>query len=173
MSEDFERKLVTALGPGKTCPHGNAVGSDTPKVRKARGWTPPDEVNSPGHFQLVSVYERDRQLLEFLDGLQLRPSVCFLWIGRNYDETVTLHVTGRPVQVGAPVARRVWVTASQVTGYCPCWNAEQPAQDAAEHAAGALVATAAEDAAQRVVSETSHGFPPHVPRMCVKPRRRH
>ena len=128
VSEDFEQKLVAALGSGKTCPHGNAVGSDTPQDRRARGWTPLDEVNSPGHFQLVSVYERDRQLMEFLDGLGLKPGVCFSWVGRNYDETVTLSVTGRPVQVGAPVAKRVWVTASQLTGDSPCGNAEQPAQ---------------------------------------------
>ena len=116
VSEDFEEKLIAALGTGKTCPHGNAVGSDTPQDRRARGWIPLNEVTSPGHFELVSVYERDRQLMEFLDGLQLRPGVCFTWSGRNYDETVTLHVSGRPVQVGAPVAKRVWVTAAPVEG---------------------------------------------------------
>lgn len=128
VSEDFEQKLVVALGTGKTCPHGNAVGSDTPQNRRARGWTTLNEVNSPGHFQIVSVYERDRQLMEFLDGLHLRPGVCFSWIGRNYDETVTLHVTGQPVQVGAPVAKRVWVTASPRTGHCSCGTGEKPAQ---------------------------------------------
>ena len=126
VSEDFEQKLLTALGTGKTCPHGNSVDSDTPQDRRKRGWTPPDEVNSPGHFQLVSVYERDRQLMEFLDSLRLQPGVCFSWMGRNYDETVTLHVNGRPVQVGAPVAKRVWVAALPLTEQCPCRTGEQP-----------------------------------------------
>ncbi len=126
VSEDFEQKLLAALGTGKTCPHGNSVGSDTPEDRRQRGWTPLDEVNSPGHFLLVSVYERDRQLMEFLDGLRLRPGACFSWIGRNYDETVTLHVGGRPVQLGAPVAKRVWVAALPLTGGCPCGTEDQP-----------------------------------------------
>jgi len=120
VSEDFEQKLLAALGTGKTCPHGNAVSSDTPQDRRQRGWIPLDEVTSPGHFQLVSVYERDRQLMELLDSLHLRPGVCFLWIERNYDETVTLQVENRPVRVGTPVTRRVWVTAAPLTGNCSC-----------------------------------------------------
>jgi DtxR family Mn-dependent transcriptional regulator len=125
VSEDFEQKLLAALGKDKTCPHGNSVGSDTPQDRRKRGWTPLDEVYSPGHFELVSVYERDRQLMEFLDSLRLRPGICFSWIGRNYDETVTLHVKGQPVQLGAPVAKRVWVAALPLTGECPCGTEEQ------------------------------------------------
>ncbi len=113
VSEDFEQKLIAALGTGKTCPHGNSVGSDTPQDRRTRGWIPLAEVSSPGDFQLVSVYERDRQLMEFLDSLQLRPGVSFSWIGRNYDETVTLQVNGRSVPVGDSVAKRVWVTTAR------------------------------------------------------------
>ena len=57
----------------------------------------------------MSVYERDRQLLEFLDSLQLRPGVCFSWVGRNYDETLTLRIGEHQFQLGAPAAKRVWV----------------------------------------------------------------
>lgn len=109
VSEDFERRLVALLGIGKTCPHGNAVRADTPQDRRKRGWSPLDEVKDAGEFQLVSVFERDRRMMEFLDSLQLRPGVCFSWVGRNYDETVTLLMKGQTVQLGAPVARRVWV----------------------------------------------------------------
>ncbi len=109
VSEDFERRLVAVLGTGKTCPHGNSVRADTQQDRRKRGWILLDEVRSPDEFQLVSVYERDRQMMEFLDNLQLRPGVSFSWVGRNYDETVTLQMKGRRVQLGAPVARRVWV----------------------------------------------------------------
>jgi DtxR family Mn-dependent transcriptional regulator len=111
VSEDFEQKLVAMLGTTKTCPHGNAVGSDTPQDRRKRGWVPLDEVKSAGQFRLVSVYERDRLMLEFLESLQLRPGAQFAWVGRNYDETVTLQLDGQTLQIGAPVARRVWVVA--------------------------------------------------------------
>jgi DtxR family transcriptional regulator, Mn-dependent transcriptional regulator len=110
VSEDFERRLVAVLGAGKTCPHGNSVGADTPQSRRKRGCLLLDEVEAPDEFQLVSVYERDRQMMEFLDRLHLLPGVRFAWLARNYDETVTLRLKGRTIRLGAPVAKRVWVT---------------------------------------------------------------
>ncbi|MCU1330984.1 MAG: iron (metal) dependent repressor, DtxR family [Bryobacterales bacterium] len=113
VSEDFEQKLIAMLGTTKDCPHGNVVGSDTPQDRRKRGWIPLDEVQTPGNFRLVSVYERDRLMLEFLESLKLRPGAQFSWVGRNYDETVTLQLDGQTLQIGAPVARRVWVAAAK------------------------------------------------------------
>jgi DtxR family transcriptional regulator, iron-dependent repressor len=109
VSEDFEQRLVAVLGTGKTCPHGNSVRADTQRDRRKRDWMLLDEVRSPGELQLVSVYERDRKMMEFLDRLELRPGVRFSWVCRNYDETVTIQIRGRAVQLGSPVARRVWV----------------------------------------------------------------
>jgi DtxR family transcriptional regulator, Mn-dependent transcriptional regulator len=109
VSEDFERLLISVLGPGKSCPHGNAVSSDTPRDRRARGLLPLDEVFAAGAYIVASVYERDRRLLEFLDHLRLRPGVSFEWRGRNYDDTLSLKVAGRRVLLGVPAARRIWV----------------------------------------------------------------
>jgi DtxR family Mn-dependent transcriptional regulator len=109
ISEDFERRLAEVLGAGKTCPHGNVVGSDTPQDRRKRGWAPLSEIDKAGDLKVASVYERDRRLLEFLDGLGLRPGARFRWLARNYDETVSLEVAGRPVHLGGPAAKRVWV----------------------------------------------------------------
>ena len=108
VSEDFERRLTEVLGAGKTCPHGNIVGRDTPQDRRRRGWVPLDEVQLPGELRIVSVYERDRKLMEFLESIGLRPGACVTWLARNYDETVALRVNGQPVQVGFAAARRVW-----------------------------------------------------------------
>ena len=66
VSEDFERRLIEVLGAGKTCPHGNVVGRDTPLDRRRRGWVPLDEVKAAQDLKVVSVYERDRNLMEFL-----------------------------------------------------------------------------------------------------------
>ncbi len=111
VSEDFERKLIQVLGAGKTCPHGNIVGRDTPEDRRQRGWVSLDMVESPRQLKVMSVYERDRKLMEFLDSLGLRPGVRFDWISRNYDDTVTLQVTKRKIQLGIAAAKRVWVEA--------------------------------------------------------------
>src|SRR3954451_8597681 len=113
VSEDFEQRLIAMLGTTKTCPHGNAVGTDAPQDRRKRGWIPLDEVEAPGNFRLVSVYERDRRMLEFLDSLKLRPGTQFSWMGKNYDETVTLQFGGETIQLGSPVAKRVWVAPAK------------------------------------------------------------
>ena len=109
VSADFERKLVERLGNGGPCPHGNPVGVETPAERRRRGLRPLDEC-TPGEQAVVSsVYERDRQLLEFLEGLGVRPGVRLTVIERNYDETVTLRVGRRNVHLGRPVAGKIWM----------------------------------------------------------------
>jgi DtxR family Mn-dependent transcriptional regulator len=107
VSEDFERKLADKLGPGKECPHGNRVGLDTPEDRRRRGWRTLYEIDARGF--VVSVFERDRQLLEYLDGLGIRPGAAVEIAARNYDETVTLRVDGRIVQLGKSAAEKVWI----------------------------------------------------------------
>jgi DtxR family Mn-dependent transcriptional regulator len=110
VSEDFEDKLIVVLGTGKTCPHGNIAAGDTPASRRSRGWRLLSEIEARGDFRVASVYERDRRLLEFLERLGLRPGVSFEWLGRNYDETVSLRVRRKRVQIGGPAANRIWVT---------------------------------------------------------------
>jgi DtxR family Mn-dependent transcriptional regulator len=112
VSEDFERRLSEFLGNGKTCPHGNIVGRDTPQDRRRRGWRTLDEVDAPCELKIVSVYERDRKLLEYLDSRGLRPGAAVTWTSRNYDETISLAVAGQAVQLGLAAARRVWVSST-------------------------------------------------------------
>lgn len=109
VSEDFERRLIEKLGTGEACPHGNRVGMDTPEDRRRRGWRPLDEVASDRPVRVVSVYERDRRLLEYLNGLGICPGAEVTMIARNYDETLTLRVNGRQIQLGRAAAVRIWV----------------------------------------------------------------
>lgn len=108
VSGDFERRLEQKLGRAEACPHGNRVGMDTPEDRRKRGWRTLYEIESRGH--IVSVFERDRKLLEFLHGLGIRPGVEVTVVARNYDETLTLEVEGRQVQLGRPAAEKVWIS---------------------------------------------------------------
>lgn len=108
VSADFERKLQEKLGNEVECPHGNRVGLDRPRDRRDRGWLPLDEAS--GTVQVTSVFERDRQLLEYLDGLGIRPGARLKMMTRNYDETVSLQVNRKPVQLGRAAASKVWVS---------------------------------------------------------------
>jgi DtxR family Mn-dependent transcriptional regulator len=110
VSADFEDRLREKLGEDESCPHGNRVGMDRPQDRRERGWKPLDEISERGLAQVTSVFERDRRLLEYLDGLGIRPGVKLKMISRNYDETLTLKVGGKSVQLGRPAATKVWIT---------------------------------------------------------------
>jgi DtxR family Mn-dependent transcriptional regulator len=109
VSEDFERRLVEKLGTGEACPHGNRVERDKPEDRRGRGLVPLDELNSERRARVVSVFERDRQLLEFLDGLGIQPGAQVEFVSRNYDQTVTLRIAGETVHLGQGAAGQVWV----------------------------------------------------------------
>ena len=107
VSEEFERLLMDKLGPGPACPHGNLVEMDTPADRRKRGWRTLFEIEKPA--KVVSVFERDRALLEYLNGLGIRPGVVVTMKSRNYDDTLTLEVGERQVQLGRSAAEKIWV----------------------------------------------------------------
>ena len=112
VSADFERRLREKLGESDACPHGNLPGLDRPQDRRQRGWKPLDEVDGGAAIQVTSVFERDRKLLEYLDGLGIRPGSGLRVMARNCDDTMTLKVDGQSVQLGCAAASKVWTRAS-------------------------------------------------------------
>lgn len=110
VSAEFELKLREKLGDSEACPHGNRLGLDSPKERRKRGWMPLSELKA-GQLAIVqSAYERDRALLEYLDGLGIRPGAGVKMLARNVDDTFTLHIDGSVVPLGNPAATKVWVS---------------------------------------------------------------
>jgi len=109
VSADFERRLLEKLGTGEACPHGNRVERDTPQDRRNRGWRPLDEVPSQAEASIVSVFERDRRLLEYLNGIGIYPGAVIRMMAANYDDTLSLKIDGKPVQLGRNAATKVWV----------------------------------------------------------------
>jgi DtxR family Mn-dependent transcriptional regulator len=109
VSGDFERKLVEKLGEGGACPHGNFVGLDRSADRRSRGWKPLSELRPAGRATVMSVYERDRRLLEYFDGLGICPGASLESVSQNYDETCTLRIGGKTVHLSLAAAGKVWV----------------------------------------------------------------
>lgn len=114
VSEDFEKLLTRKLGSGKACPHGSDSELYSPALRRQAGWLTLDEVPPGQLVQVRSVYERDRELLEFLDSLSVQPGAQLTVLQRNYDDTLTLSTPTRHIQLGLSVARRVWVQLEPV-----------------------------------------------------------
>lgn len=109
VSADFEHRLLEKLGTGEACPHGNRVERDAPQDRRNRGWRPLDEVPSSSDATVVSVFERDRRLLEYLNGIGIHPGAKVKMLATNYDDTLTLRIDGKQVQLGRGAAAKVWV----------------------------------------------------------------
>ena len=107
VSTDFERKLIERLGTGRVCPHGNIVGMDSPRERRGRGLKPLEEAHANERLTVVSVFERDRSLLEYLDGTGIRPGVRVQVLSSA--EGLELEADGHHFRMERPVASKVWV----------------------------------------------------------------
>jgi DtxR family transcriptional regulator, iron-dependent repressor len=114
VSADFERRLFEKLGTGEPCPHGNRVEGDTPQDRRARGLRPLDEAPENSESIVVSVFERDERLLEYLHRLGIHPGAVVSMMASNYDDTLTLRIAGQPVQLGKAAAAKVWIEVTPV-----------------------------------------------------------
>jgi DtxR family Mn-dependent transcriptional regulator len=103
VSADFEQKLIERLGTAGACPHGNVVGMDSPADRRGRGLKPLEEGRAGERLEVVSVFERDRTLLELLDRAGIRPGVV---VGVTGTETGIELDDGTRIE--RAVAARVW-----------------------------------------------------------------
>jgi DtxR family Mn-dependent transcriptional regulator len=109
VSADFERKLAEKLGSGSVCPHGNIVGMDSPEARRARGLQSLDEARPGTTAAVISVFERDRKLLEYLDRAGIRPGVSVRVLAGG--EQLDLVAGGSPARITRAAASKVWVKA--------------------------------------------------------------
>ena len=109
VSPAFEAKLVSTLGHKDLCPHGNGLTLRSDSERRKHGLCLLSEAEEHKKYQIKSVYERDRKLLEFLDHEGLLPGTQVTVDSRNYDGTVTLTIANTRVRLGLPAAAKVWV----------------------------------------------------------------
>ena len=110
VSADFEARLVKKLGRGGICPHGNLVMPDSPASRKRRRLVSLAQAEAGKSYRVRSLYERDRQLLEFLEKRGIRPGARLRLLDRNYDQTLTLATDAGSTPLGSAAAEKVWVT---------------------------------------------------------------
>src|SRR5437588_1301766 len=109
VSPDFEAKLLAKLGRGGACPHGNLSEQESPASRRRRGLLLLSEAEKGKHYLVSGIYERDRQLLEFLETRGIRPGVKVDLLERNYDQTISVRTAKGEVILGRLSAERVWV----------------------------------------------------------------
>jgi DtxR family Mn-dependent transcriptional regulator len=112
VSPDFEAKLLAKLGSDGACPHGNLSEVESPASRRKRGLVRLADAD-PGQAYIVSgIYERDRDLLEFLEARGIRPGARFRLLERNYDKTLSLRTAAGAIVLGGLAAEKSWVAPS-------------------------------------------------------------
>ena len=109
VSPDFEAKLIEKLGDDGICPHGNGVLPEAPAQRKKRGMLPLTEGMEQMDYVVVSLYERDPKLLQFLHKLGIGPAASVKILERNYDDTWRIETPNGATTIGKSAAERVWV----------------------------------------------------------------
>lgn len=109
VSPDFEARLLAKLGGGGACPHGNLSELESPESRRKRGLLLLSQAEPGKAYRVSGIYERDRQLLEFLEERGIRPSARVDVITRNYDQTLALKTSAGNVALGGSAADKIWV----------------------------------------------------------------
>lgn len=115
VSAAFEAKLKEKLGEGGACPHGNAVLPENPAQRKKRGEIQLSEAREGQHYVVVSLQERDPQLLLFLHRNGIGPSKSLRVLSQNYDQTVSIELPTGTSILGRPAAEAVWLRQGTAT----------------------------------------------------------
>lgn len=109
VSADFERLLREKLGGEGTCPHGAETAIETSQDRRNRGLIPLIELPVNESSRVEFIFERDRNLLEYLEGLGIRPGSFVELLTRNYDDTILLRIGTSQSLLGRTAAEKIWV----------------------------------------------------------------
>jgi DtxR family transcriptional regulator, Mn-dependent transcriptional regulator len=113
VSPSFERRLVEKLGSKDVCPHGNGLALRSVEERRKKGLCLLREAELGPAYQVFSVYERDRNLLELFEQKGIRPGTRLKVRARNYDGTLSLAVEKKSIELGGPATDKIWVAKAQ------------------------------------------------------------
>lgn len=108
ISPEVEALLLKRFGDKKTCPHGVPLRGGIAKLRE-QGALSLSDLRAKDKAEIIAVYEKDPQFLEFLEGLHLHPGTHLEVLNREYDETMTLRSAGKIMHLGKPATSRIWV----------------------------------------------------------------
>jgi len=108
ISPEVEALLLKRFSGKKSCPHGVPIRGGVAQLRK-EGAVLLSDLSASDEAEILCVYEKDEQFLQFLDGLHLRPGETVRVQKKEYDETMTLRADGRTMHLGKPATSRIWV----------------------------------------------------------------
>lgn len=112
ISPEVEALLLKRFGQDSSCPHGVPLFGGLARLRRRNGAVLLAEARPGDRVEVLRVYEKDPQFLDFVEHLGLKPGSHAEVRKRGYDETLTLAVDGATrgeVHLGRPATERIWV----------------------------------------------------------------
>jgi len=112
MSHEVVDLLLKRFGRESRCPHGVPLLGGMARLRRKYGAVRLSDAEVGHSYELLRVYEKDPKFLDFLENFSLRPGARLRIHQREYDQTMSLAVSGHRSQriyVGKPATERIWV----------------------------------------------------------------
>jgi DtxR family transcriptional regulator, Mn-dependent transcriptional regulator len=113
ISPEVARLLLARFGRDSRCPHGVPLFGGMSRLRRKFAARRLSEAEVGKSYQVMRVYEKDPQFLEFIEQRHLRPSARLKILARAYDETMSVTVAGHgraQIHLGKPATERLWVS---------------------------------------------------------------
>jgi len=112
MSHEVVELLLKRFGRESRCPHGVPLLGGMARLRRKYGAVRLSDADVGHSYEVLRVYEKDPQFLDFLENFALRPGARLRIHQREYDQTMALGVVGHRsarIYVGKPATERIWV----------------------------------------------------------------
>ena len=111
VSPEAVRLLLKRFGRDARCPHGVPLVGGMSRLRRRYGALPLSEAPAGQRYEILRVYEKQPEFLNFIAGLKLLPGARLRVLKREYDETMTVIVgaEARKVYLGKPATSKIWV----------------------------------------------------------------
>jgi len=109
ISPEVEELLLKYFGRQSRCPHGIPLYGGLARLRKTEGAHPLTAAHPGQRVEILRVFEKDPDFLDYLDRQRLRLGTRLQVEHRDYDDTVQAVVAGRTVHLGKSAAEKIWV----------------------------------------------------------------
>lgn len=115
ISTEVVALLLKRFGRESRCPHGVPLFGGLPRLRKKYGAVKLADAPAGHSYEVLRVYEKEREFLNFLAGLGIFPGTRLRVVKREYDHTLTITINSstKKVYLGNPATTRIWVAQTR------------------------------------------------------------
>jgi len=115
VSAEVAALLLKRFGRESRCPHGVPLFGGLTKLRRKYGAVKLEEAPAGHAYEVLRVYEKEREFLNFLAGLKILPGARLRVLKREYDDTmtVTMDSSTKKIYLGKPATSRIWVAKTR------------------------------------------------------------